>query len=230
MKKAILMLFVALAALSTNAQDKGAIDYNNEGVGSYKAKDYKAAFESFKKAIELYEAAGEVVTEDLVYNTGYCAFKAKKYEESLPFFEKSIAAKYKASKPYIFQTQSYMKLKDIENMEVSVVAGLELYPEDKSLNKLAAVCYSKQGVVYYKGGNQIKKAANESGMNESDPDGFTAEYAKADLEFQKALPLFEKSYDFNPKSKNTLKALQNIYTSLKMDDKAAKIQGELETL
>lgn len=230
MKKVILMLFVAMAAFGATAQEKGAIDYNNDGVAAYKAKDYKSAFESFSKAIELYEAAGEAVTNDLVYNTGYSGFKAKKYEDAIPYFNKSIEAKFKASKPYVYLTQCYMKLKDLDNMEKAALAGLALYPDDKSLNKLAAACYSKQGVVYYNEGNKIKKTANESGMNESDPDAFNAEYERANGEFETALPYFEKSYGYNPTSKNTLKALANIYSTLKMDDKAAKIQGELDAM
>jgi hypothetical protein len=38
----------------------------------------------------------------------------------------------------------------------------------------------------------------------------------------------EKSREFDAQNKNTLKALQNIYTSLKMEDKLQQINADLE--
>ncbi len=230
----VLLFFALLACtggvMAQEAAEKTAVDYNNAAVEAYRNKNYKAAYESFEKAIELFTAQGEEVSGDLYYNTGYCAFKSKKYDESLPLFEKAIEADYKTDKAYIYVSQVYMKKNDLAKMEEVTLKSLATYPEDKTLNKLAAICYQKQGLVFYNKGNKIKKAANDSGMNETDPDAFLLEYEKANTEFEKALPLFEKSYQYNAKSESTLKALKNTYTSLKMEDKAAKIAGELEAM
>lgn len=43
--------------------------------------------------------------------------------------------------------------------------------------------------------------------------------AKADIEFNKALPYFEKVYSINPKDKQTQKILLDIYSRLKMTEK-----------
>ena len=232
MKKVLLALLIGftLNSFAQEATEKTGIDYNNEGNEFVRNKDYKSAYSSYLKAIELFNADESTIDDNLTYNTGYCAFKSKKYDEAIPYFEKSLTDGYKAAKPYIYLTQVYMKKKDLENMEKYVLAGLEKYETDKSLNKLAGVCYQKQGLVFYKEGNKIKKAANESGLNETDADKFNAEYAKADEKFKEALPLMEKAYTYDSKSKNTLKVLQNVYTSLKMTEKADDAKVKLESL
>ena len=108
--------------------------------------------------------------------------------------------------------------------------GWEKYPDDTKLKDYASKAYLKKGLEYYKAGNKIKKAANDSGLNESNPEQFNAEYAKADVQFNEALPFMIKSYEYNNKNDKTLKALKNIYTSLKMDDKASDAKAKLEAL
>ncbi len=228
MKQLILVLLIGFT-FSAFAQEKDGITYNNEGNEFVRNKDYKSAFESYKKALELYEAEGKIDT-NLIYNAGYCAYKEKKYDEAKPYLEKAVEFNYKKSMPYIYLAQISSKSKDYEAMEKTLTAGLEKYPKDKNLNKLMGTCFFKQGYVFYKEGNSIKKNANSNGLNESDPDAFLAEYAKADAKFKESLPFFEQSYSFNPKSKNTLKVLENVYTSLKNEEAAAKIKTELETL
>lgn len=228
MKYLVLVLFVGLSLISF-AQDKSAIDFNNEGNEFVRNKDYESAYTAYSKAIELYEVEGKVDT-NLIYNAGYCAYKAKKYDDALPFLQKAIEFEYKKAMPYIYVAQVNSKSKDYEAMEKTLLAGLEKYPTDKNLNKLMGSCYLKQGLVPFKAGNKIKKAANVSGLNESDPDAFNAEYAKADAKFQEALPFFEKSYTYNAKSKSTVKALVNVYTNLEMTDKASSMQAELDVL
>jgi len=232
MRKIFLALLIgfSLSMYAQEGSEKTGIEYNNEGNEFVRNKDFKSAYNSYLKAIEIFDADGSVIDNNLIYNTGYCAFKAKKYDEAIPYFEKSIEIAYKESKPYIYLTQVYMKKKDLENMEKWVLAGLEKYESDKSLNKLAGICYQKQGLIFYKEGNKIKKVANESGWNESDPDKFTAEYARADKEFEKALPFIEKAYKYNSNSKNTLKALQNIYTNLEMTEEASKVKTKLDAM
>jgi len=229
MKQFILVLLIGLTFSVFAQEEKTAVDYNNEGNEFVRNKDFKSAYESYTKAIELYEAEGKVDT-NLIYNTGYCAYKTKKYDEALSYLEKSIEFEYKKAKPYIYVAQVKNKKKDYAGMEAILTSGLEKYATDKNLLKLMGSCYLKQGLVFYNEGNKIKKAANDSGLNVSDPDSFKAEYAKANSKFQEALPLFEKSYKYSPKNKSTLKALNNIYTTLEMADKADQIKTELDAL
>ncbi len=228
MKNVLLALLIGFS-VSTFAQEKDANTLKNEGNAAYKAKDYAGAFDAYAKALKLLDTEG-TVDEALTYNAGYCAYKAKKYSDALPYFQKSMELGYKESKPYQMVAVIQYKQGDIDNMIETCTKGLEKYADDAKLKDYASKAYLKKGLGFYKAGNSIKKAANESGLNESDPDKFLAEYAKADEEFKKALPLIEKSYDFNNKNEKTLKALGNIYTNLKMNDKAAKTKTELEAL
>ncbi len=221
-----LTLFIGLT-LSTLAQEKDAVTYNNEGNEFVRNKDYKSAYQAYIKAIELYKAEGKTDTA-LVYNTGYCAYKSKKYDDALPYLKQAADFGYKGAKPYIYLAQIQSKKKDYDGMEEYLLKGLEKYPKDKNLNKLMGSMYLKKGLVFFKQGNKIKKAANDSGLNKTDPDKFKAEYAKADEQFKKALPFFEKSRKYSPKNKSTLKALKNVYTSLNMTDKAAEVEKALK--
>ena len=82
----------------------------------------------------------------------------------------------------------------------------------------------------YKKGNDIKKAANDSGMSQTDADAYNAELEKSKAEFEQALPLVEKAYKYDSKNKNALKILQNIYTALDRPEDAEKIKAELDAL
>jgi len=229
MKELLMSLVVGLMCINGIAQEKDANTFTNEGNEAYKNEDFKGAFSAYSQALNLLGQEGKVDTA-LIYNTAYCAYKADLYNEAKPYFEKSIELGYKESKPYLFLAQVYSKDDSLAQMEKVLTDGLALYSKDKMLNKLMGICLLKEGLVFYNQGNAIKSAANENGLNEKDPEKFKAEYAKADAEFTKALPLMEKAYDYDPKSKNTLKALENIYTNLDMADKAEKVKKEMESL
>ena len=228
MRKLLLALLIGFT-VSTFAQEKDANTLKNEGNTAYKAKDYAGAFSAYAEALKILEAEG-TVDEALIYNTGYCAYKAKKHEEALPYFQKSIELGYKESKPYQMVAVIQYKTKDIDGMIETCNAGLEKYTDDAKLKGYASKAYLKKGLEFYKEGNKIKKAANESGWNESDPDKFTAEYARADEEFKKALPFMEKSSEYDPTNDKALKALQNIYTNLEMTEEASKVKTKLDAM
>lgn len=222
-------LFLAvLIGLTVNvvAQDKDANTLKNEGNEAYRNKDYAGAFASYAKALKLLEAEG-TADDALTYNAGYCAYKAKKYQDAIPYFQKAMESGYKESKPYQMVAVIQYKAGQVDDMIETCKAGLEKYADDKKLKDYASTAYLKKGLEFYKAGNEIKKAANESGMNETDPEAFKSEYAKADEEFKKALPFMEKSYEMDNGNEKALKALENIYTNLEMTDKAAEIKAKL---
>lgn len=228
MKKVLLALLIAFT-VNVFAQDKDANTLKNEGNEAYKKKDYAGAFTAYAEALTLLDAEG-TIDEALIYNTGYCAYKAKKGKEALPYFQKSIELGYKESKPYQMVAVIQYKAKDIDAMIATCDAGLEKYADDAKLKGYASKGYLKKGLSFYNAGNKIKKKANESGWNESDPDKFTAEYAKADEEFKKAMPFMVKSSEYNPKNDKALKALQNIYSNLEMTEEANAVKAKLDAM
>lgn len=226
MKYWILSLFIGISVY-TFGQEKDAVTYNNEGNEFVRNKDFKSAYKSYLKVLELFKAEGKTDT-NLIYNTGYCAYKSKKYDEAIPYLKQAADLQYKEAMPYVYLAQISSKKKNYKDMEADLQKGLKKYPKDKNLKKLMGVCYLKQGLLFFNEGNKIKKNANDSKLNETDPEKFKAEYAKADEEFKKALPLFEKSYQYNGKNKSTMKALHNVYSNLDMPDKAAEIGAKLK--
>ncbi len=225
MKKVLLALIIGLS-VNVFAQEKDANTFKEEGNKAYQIKDYKGAFTAYAEALKLLEADG-TVDDALIYNTGYCAFKAKKYDDAIPYFKKSMETGYKESKPYQMVAVIQFKEDSVDRMIETCQEGLGKYANDQKLLDYASTGYLVKGLKFYDAGNDIKSKANESGWNESDPDKFNAEYAKADEQFKKALPFMEKSLEYNKKNEKTLKALENIYTNLKMDDKAAEIKAQL---
>lgn len=220
-------LFVALflfTSIIANSQEKDANALKNEGNEAYKNKDFLGAYNAYAGALTMLEKEGKVDTA-YIYNAGYCAFKAEKLAEAIPFLEKSIALNYKEEKPYVSLAQVYMKQDDLAKMEQTLTSGLAKFAEDKTLKKLMSHCMLKQGLEFYNAGNDIKSKANNSGLNTTDPEAFKAEYAKADEEFKKALPFMEKAYQYDTTNDKALKALQNIYTNLEMTDKADALKA-----
>jgi tetratricopeptide (TPR) repeat protein len=211
------------------AQDKDANTLKDEGNEAYKNKNYKEAFEAWAQALTLLDAEG-TIDEALIYNTGYCAYKAKMQKEAIPYFEKAIELGYKESKPYQMIAVIEYKLDMIDEMIEICQKGLETYADDDKLKDYASKAYLKKGLEFYNAGNDIKSAANSSGLNESDAEAFKAEYARADEEFKKALPFMKKSYEFDNSNDKALKALQNIYTNLEMTEEANEAQTKLDAM
>lgn len=229
--KKLLSIILSLVVFTALAQEpeQDANFYKGEGNTAYQAKDYAKAYENYKKAVEMLDADG-ITDTALIYNAGYSAYKAKNYEGAIPFMERTIELGYKKALPYQIICACYSKLKKNDEVEKYARKGLEVYPDSEKIKKTLSKSLLKQGVVYYKEGNKIKKAANESGLNATDTVAFKAEYAKADAEYEKALPYMLEAYDYNPKSKSVLKALVNIYTNLDKPEEVEKYKVELESL
>lgn len=240
MKKVLLALLIGLT-INVFAQEKDANTLKDEGNAAYKNKDYAAAFTAYAEALKLMEADG---TNDdaLTYNAGYCAYKAKKLEDAIPYFKKSIEAGYKESKPYQMVAVIQYKTKDVDGMLETCNAGLEKYSDDDKLKDYASKGYLKKGLENYNEANDLTKKANEIIANAKeqypeDADAQTAEFekakdvqAQAKVEFEKALPLVEKSAELDPKNEKALKALQNIYTKLEMTAKADEVKAKIDAL
>ena len=211
------MLSFLIVGVVITAQDANLL--KNDGNAALREKNYVKAHESYLKALELQEAEN-IVDTPLYYNAGYCAYKTKAYENAIELLSKSAEFKYKGYKSYLFLSDSYKKCDELEKAEETILKGMEEYPNEAKLKNQAAKIYLTMGLVYYNEGNKIKKAANESGMNVTDIEKFKAEYVKADERFEKSLPIFEKAYQFDKENEKVIKALKNVYNSLKMTDKA----------
>ncbi len=230
--KHLLTIVIAALALNLSAQEVAPEDLINQANSAVQLKDFKGAYDLYTQVFSLYESKGRAneIKPEIVYNAGYCAQKAGMNDEAIPHLLKAIEAGVYDAKPYQYLANAYKAKKDSENYEKALEDGLAKYPDDAALKKMMANEYVLKGNKFYKEGNNIKKAANESGLNASDTVAFRAEYAKADAEFEKALPLIEKAYQYDNKNKNALKILVNLYTALDRQEDADRIKAELDAL
>ncbi len=228
MKRLIFIIILFCSITSIFAQkEKTANDYLLKAKEAYKVKDYAKAFAAFESALNINKKENKVDTS-LFYNTAYCAFKSKLYNKSAQYFNESIKLKYKALRSYLFQSVSYKRLKDYDNMEKTLKAGIKAYPNSSLLTKHLFNYYYNSGLKYYNRGSEILLKA--AALAKKAPNKYTIEQKKANLEFKKSLPYMEKAYNLNSKNKNVLQALSSMYESIGMKKKENKIKAELTSL
>lgn len=226
MKRIVLLAVVILVGLATFAQT--GKEYEKQAQDAYKAKNYPKAFLDYTRAVETYEAEG-VTDTALYYNVTITGYKARKYEELIPYAEKAIELGHdKAHLAYYIKAIAYDKLGKDEKYLETLKSGHRAFPSYGRISKKLAVAYLKQGMEPYKAGAQIVQ--NAEPLRESEPEKYKAEIEKANEKFEEARKIFEKAYEANPKEEQVLKSLAAVYQSLEMEEKAEKINSELQSL
>ncbi len=226
MKRIVLLVAALITGLIVFAQTgKG---YEKMAGEAYKAKNYPKAFLDYTRAIDAYKAQG--VTDTAVYyNATIAGYKARKFEELIPFAEKAIDLKHdKAHLAYYLKAIAYDKLGEDEKYLKTLEAGHDAFPSYDRISKKLAVAYLKQGMKPYKKGADIIQ--NAETLRESKPEEYNKEVEKANEKFEEARKIFEKAYEANPKEKQVLKSLAAVYQSLDLEEKAEKINNELQSL
>lgn len=84
------------------------------------------------------------------------------------------------------------------------------------------------GALYFNNAAELQNAANKIPFNEQKK--YDAAVLKAQEEFKKALPYLEKAHEIEPKDKNTIISLQQLYTALKQNDKAMEMKKKKDAL
>ncbi len=222
--KRIVLILVLAASSSAFAQEKTAGEYYNDGVKAYSSNLFVEGLESFKKAIEMNEAAG-TVDSTFYFNAGTCAYKAEKFEEAVLYFGKSIEFNHKADNAYLYKGLSLKKLERLDEMEQVLEEGYLKYPKSKAAEnykKTLGQHYAKKGIEIY---NEAVKLKTDAINLESakDEDGAKAKKEEAKLIYEKALPFLEKSYEYIPDQEVVNKALTDCYGYLEMPEKAKSL-------
>ncbi len=89
---------------------------------------------------------------------------------------------------------------------------------------LGALYYNK-AVIHVKEMNELADDYSKEGTRK-----YEAKKAEAMVEFDRSLPYFEKAYSINPKDRNTLIALREIYVRKDMFDKSNEMKEQLEAI
>jgi len=143
MKKITLILAMILVAFSTTfAQaDAKGIAEKNAGNAAIRAKNYKEAFtklEAYLKIVKFQDKA-------YLYNTAYCAYKSKDYNNAVKYYKMAIKERYKLASSYKGVANSYKALKKNEEYIKTLEEGLKAVPDNVSLTKSYFVYYMKVG-------------------------------------------------------------------------------------
>jgi len=105
----------------------------------------------------------------------------------------------------------------LKSAETDYKKAIELKPDYfDALYNLGAL-YTNHGVNFAKGADAI-----------TDQKKYDAEIAKANGEFNKAMPVLEKAHEVNPTDRATMLALKQIYARLQQTDKLNKIVEKLK--
>lgn len=220
MKKLIAVLILTVGFLGTSfAQDQkqDAIASKNAGNKALRSKDYAKALTNFEKAIANW--GDQDPDYVMIYNTGYSAYKIKKWNQAIKYFTMAADASYKAEYAYLYIANSYRHLNNMQKFEETLETGLTKYPNSKKIKSFLGVYYLKEGNVHYKKGAAIlQSAANDvkAGKYKTTDDKYKAQVAKAKVDFKAALPFVNKAVKLDPTDPQAKQLKNLIEEGLKM--------------
>lgn len=227
-QKIIAFVLVMGAALVGMAQDEvSATSLKNEGVQAFNAKDFATAFTKFEAAINASDASTDDLS-DLHYKTALAAIKAKDYSNAAKYFELCTGDDANKCKAFLYGSMAYEKLNNEEKAVELMEKGATECPAQKGkFAKKIAKVYFKKGLDAYNEAAKLQASVSKLAATDSK---YISAQADAVKKFEEALPALEKAYEYDATDAQILKALQTVYTNLKMDDKASKIEAELGAL
>ncbi|MFZ2286125.1 MAG: hypothetical protein WAV93_03990 [Bacteroidales bacterium] len=103
----------------------------NDAINKFNEKDFKGAMKSFEQNImvsanEMYVG---VVDTLVIFNAGLAAYNAELFEEAIAHFRTCTQSATEDTKPYIFISDSYLKMKDTLKAEAALLEGYKTYPD-----------------------------------------------------------------------------------------------------
>ena len=135
MRKFILLVAMCCATGSIFAQtDPNQL--KKEGNDALNAKNYQVAFTKYDAYLKQTNNSDSV----MAYNCGVCADQIKKYADAVKYFDVAIQKNY-----------------NVANAYARKAAGLKIAPGNKTMEKLYAIQYLKEGQKFQKA-NDIAKA------------------------------------------------------------------------
>lgn len=214
----------------------------DEGDTALKDKNYAEAFEKYDSFLKQtnYEDA------DRVFNCGFVAYQAKKYEDAAKYYNLAIQKNKNVDDAYIGKAMALRNLNKVAEFTATIEAGLKAKPGNADLEKLRYVYCMKQGQAAqksgkvadaeelykdvlvvsnpkYKGNALYSLGAmfyNEGAkilQAATDPAKYEAEKDKAYLQMKKAKNYLEQALTINAADTNSKKILDSINEVLKYE-------------
>jgi len=122
---------------------------------------------------------------------------------------------------YILLGDRYDKMKDTANAHAAYRKAIEKEPNN-------SIGYYQLGVSYYDIAYNINKEMNK--LPDSQQKQIDAMKVQRNAMFTKSLAYLERAHQIDPKDKETLEALKQIYAVLNMLDKMEEVKKEIEAL
>ena len=103
----------------------------NDAIAKFEEKDYEGAMKSFERNVKVAESDMYVGMVDtlVIFNAGLAAYNAELYKKAIEYFRTCTESGTEDTKPYIFMSDSYLKMKDTTNAEAVLMEGYEAYPD-----------------------------------------------------------------------------------------------------
>ena len=217
--------FTGRAALSANFLDtaivylKKAVDYKFLGADPYRylkeayilKGDTAKSLETLQRAFEAYSSDMSVIVDLINFY-----LQAGKQKEALAYLGLAKEKDPTNSQYWFVEGSLYEKLNDLANAEIAYQKAAELDP-----NGTGALF--NLGVMYYNSGVNI----NNDATKENDNKKYAELIKKRNVEFNKAIPFFERAHVITPKDESIAKSLNSLYMYLQLTDKVKVLKEEM---
>jgi tetratricopeptide (TPR) repeat protein len=202
MKRFFLAIVFCFGIVVGFAQDeKGAIDFKNEGNEALRSKDYAGALKLYEQALSKW--GDEPKDTAMVYNMAVCAYQSKDFDKAIKLLDETIAMDYKKETALLYKINTYRLTKNDAEYEKTLEVALANSPDDDKIKGMLANVYLKEANVFYTAGaNILKDAAADVAASKykTTDDQYKVATEKAKDEFKKALPLVEKALVIDPEN------------------------------
>jgi len=103
----------------------------NDAINKFNEKDYEGAMKSFERNVMVSASDMYVGVVDtlVIFNAGLAAYNAELYPQAIEYFRICTTTGTEDTKPYIFISDSYMKMKDTLKAEEVLLEGVRAYPD-----------------------------------------------------------------------------------------------------
>lgn len=170
----------------------------NDAIKKFQDKDFIGALKSFEENVKVASSDMYVGVVDslVIFNAGLAAYNAQMYDVAIKHFRTCTISGTEDTKPYIFISDSYMKLKDTVNAEATLLEGVNAYPD--TLDVIL------QATQFYIDANDSKKAFEfVNKAVEKDPGNYILYLVEGSLymkigDNQTAIEKMAKSLELNP--------------------------------
>jgi len=202
MKRFFLAIVFCFGIVVGFAQDeKGAVDFKNEGNEALRAKDYPKALQLYEQALSKW--ADTPKDTAMVYNMAVCAYQTKSFDKAIKLLDESISLNYKKETALLYKANVYKMMKNDVEYEKTLEVALANSPNDAKIKGLLATVYLKEANIFYTSGATIlKNAAADVAVAKykTTDEPYKVASEKAKDEFKKALPLVEKALATDPQN------------------------------